>query len=132
MAKAAKDYDFDTMLVALNHHSDDGDNFEEKAVSAAAEKGMGVMVMKVIRPRESVAGLGAQDLINYALSLNKVNGAVIGIDSMKVLKENIVLLKNFKKLSPQKMEELRASLSPFYQNKNLEWMNHGYKDGNWA
>jgi predicted aldo/keto reductase-like oxidoreductase len=132
MAKAATDYDFDTMLVALNHYSDDGDNFEERAVSAAAKKNMGIMVMKVIRPRETVQGLVPQDLIRYALSLNQVHGAVIGIDSIQVLKENIELVKNFKPLTQDKMKELRASLSPFYKNKNLEWMHDAYKDGNWT
>jgi predicted aldo/keto reductase-like oxidoreductase len=132
MAKAASDYDFDTMLVALNHYSDDGDNFEEKSVSAAAENNMGIMVMKVIRPRETVKNLDPMDLIRYSLSLSKAHGAVIGIDSIDVLKKNIAMLKNFKPFSPKKMEELRASLSPFYQNNRLEWMQESYKDGQWA
>ena len=100
MTKAAKDYDFDTMLVALNHYSDDGDKFEENSVLAATKKGLGVMVMKVIRPSETVEGISAQDLIKYALSLKYVNGVVIGMDSMAVLKENIELLKTFKPLTP--------------------------------
>jgi predicted aldo/keto reductase-like oxidoreductase len=132
MAKAATDYNFDTMLVALNHYSDDGDNFEEKAVSAAAEKNMGIMVMKVIRPRETVQSIATQDLIKYALSLNQVHGAIIGTDSIKVLKENIELVKTFKPLAPNKMKQLRASLSPFYQNKNLQWMRNDYIDGHWT
>jgi predicted aldo/keto reductase-like oxidoreductase len=132
MAKAATDYNFDTMLVALNHFSDDGDKFEEKSVSAAAEKNMGIMVMKVIRPRETVNNIVATDLIKYALSLNNVHGAVIGIDSMEVLKENIELLKSFKPLIPEKMNEIRASLYPFYKNKNLEWMKDHYRDGQWG
>jgi predicted aldo/keto reductase-like oxidoreductase len=132
MAKAATDYNFDTMLVALNHYSNDGDKFEEKAVLAAAKKGMGVMVMKVIRPRETVAGISAINLIKYALSLNHVNGVVIGTDSMKVLKENIELVRTFKPLNKERMDEIRMSLSPFYKNKNLEWMYHKYHDGLWV
>jgi predicted aldo/keto reductase-like oxidoreductase len=132
MVKAATDYNFDTMLIALNHHSDDGDNFEEKSVSAAAKKGMGIMVMKVVRPRETVKDISAKDLINYALSLKDVNGAVIGMDSMKVLKENIELMRSFKPLNKEKMDEIRMSLSPFYQNKELDWMQDGYHDGLWT
>jgi predicted aldo/keto reductase-like oxidoreductase len=132
MAKAASDYDFDTMLVALNHYSSDGDNFEENAVSAAKMKNMGIMVMKVIRPRETVEGIDPKDLIRYALSLQSVHGAVVGIDSMEVLKENIELVKSFKPLSPIQMKELKASLSPFYRNKNLEWLRDNYQDGLWA
>jgi len=132
MAKAALDYNFDTMLVALNHYSGDGDKFEELAVSAATKKNMGVMVMKVIRPRETVVGLSAHDLIKYALSLKNVNGAVIGMDSMKVLKESIDLLRTFKPLTEERMNELRMSLAPFYKNRNLDWMQTDYHDGLWV
>jgi predicted aldo/keto reductase-like oxidoreductase len=132
MTKAVKDYNFDTMLVALNHYSDDGDKFEEKSVTTATKKGLGVMVMKVIRPRETVAGISAQDLIRYALSLKYVNGAVIGMDNMKVLKENIELLRTFKPLNKERMDEIRMSLVPFYRNKNLEWMQSHYLDGKWG
>jgi predicted aldo/keto reductase-like oxidoreductase len=132
MARAASDYEFDTMLVALNHYSDDGDKFEENAVSAAAKKNMGIMVMKVIRPRETVIDLDPRDLIKYALSLPNVHGAVVGIDSMEVLKENIEILKAFKPLNQDRMKELRAQLSPFYRNKNLEWMGEHYRDGLWG
>ena len=34
----------------------------------ARQKGMGVVAMKVIRPRETVNGLVADDLVRYALS----------------------------------------------------------------
>jgi aryl-alcohol dehydrogenase-like predicted oxidoreductase len=132
MALAAADYDFDTMLTALNHYSDDGDNFEEKSVSAAAKKDMGIMVMKVIRPRETIKNLDPMDLIRYSLSLSKAHGAVIGIDSIDVLKKNIAMLKNFQPFGPKKMDELRASLSPFYDNNQLEWMQQGYQDGVWG
>jgi aryl-alcohol dehydrogenase-like predicted oxidoreductase len=93
---------------------------------------MGIMVMKVIRPREMVKDLDPGDLIKYALSLPNVHGAVVGIDSMDVLKQNLEILKTFKPLSPNKMKELRASLSPFYRNKNLEWMGEHYRDGLWG
>ncbi len=132
MTKAAADFQFDTMLVALNHYSKDNDKFEEDAVPAAANKRMGIMVMKVIRPRETVKELSAQDLIRYALSLKNANGAVVGTDNMKVLKDNIELVRNFKNLSPARMEEIRMSLSPFYRNKNLEWLQKGYQDGKWS
>jgi len=132
MAAAARNLDFDTMLIALNHWSKDGDKFEEEAVPAAADKNMGVMVMKVVRPREKVKTLAVADLIKYALSLEKASGAVVGTDSLDVLKKNIELVKNFKPLSAQRMEELRMSLAPFNNSKELEWMQPGYRDGHWS
>ncbi len=126
----AAEGDFDFMLIALNHFRE-GQDFEKNAVPIAAKKGMGVSVMKVVRPRETIENLAASDLIKYALTLRDANACVIGIDSMTVLKHNIRLLKNFEPLSPGRMKELRGSLSPFYQDTDLEWMRPNYVDAYW-
>jgi uncharacterized protein len=122
-------FDFDTMLIALNHHKKGNQPFEEQAVPAAAEKGMGVIGMKVIRPRENNENLDPKKLIRYALTLEHIDTAVVGIDSMEVLKENIALLKSFEPLNQQEMEELDMALAPFYRHENLAWMQPGYQDG---
>jgi aryl-alcohol dehydrogenase-like predicted oxidoreductase len=94
---------------------------------------MGVLAMKLVRPRETVQGLDPKELISYALTLRDITAAVIGIDSMEVLKTNIELLKTFKPLSPERMNELHGQLQPFYHNRQLPWMKPGYNDGtNWA
>ena len=129
MKLAAERYEFDTMLIALNHYQKGNEKFEEHAVPFAAQKGMGVLAMKVIRPREKNKNLKATDLIRYALSLKHVNAAVIGTDSLTVLKQNIELIKNFKPLSDPEMERLRVALAPFYRHEGLEWMHPAYEDG---
>ena len=129
MKLAAEMYDFDTMLIALNHQEQGKQPFEEQPVPFAAQKGMGVLAMKVIRPRETVNGLSPDDLIKYALSLKNVTAAVIGTDSVDVLKKNIETLKSFKPLSDERMQELHVALDPFYKSKNLQWMQPGYFDG---
>ncbi|MDX2431268.1 MAG: aldo/keto reductase [Bacteroides sp.] len=130
MKRAAELYDFDAMMLALNHQLSDGSQeFEENPASFAFQKGIGVIAMKVIRPRESIEGLDPGDLVNYALSLNQFHMINVGIDNMEVLKTNIQLLKDFEVLDEQKMKEIRLALSPFYQGKNLAWMKPSYKDG---
>lgn len=129
MKLAAEMYDFDTMLIAMNHQQNGNQPFEEQPVPFAANKGMGVLAMKVIRPRETVRGLDPEDLIKYALSLNGITAAVIGTDSIKVLDKNIETIKNFEPLSDERMEELHVALDPFYKNKKLPWMQPGYFDG---
>jgi len=129
MAQAAQQYDFDTMLIALNHYSDGKENFEKRAIPEAAQKNMGILAMKVIRPRETVPDIHPDDLIHYALNLKHVSAAVIGTDSMEVLKKNIQLVKEFKPMSAQKMNQMTSSLKPFFESKNLEWMNPHYTDG---
>ncbi len=131
MKKAAMNYDFGTMLIAMNHMQE-GEKFEENAIPAAVDKGLGVLAMKVIRPRETVENLDPAKLIRYALSLDHVSAASVGIDSMEVLKTNIELIKDFKPLTEPEMEEMRIALVPFYRHENLAWMQPGYVDGQFA
>ncbi len=134
MALAARQYDFDTMLIALNHYreeveDDEEQDFENKAVPVAAEKGLGVMVIKVIRPRETVKSVTPNELIRYALSLKHVNAAVISVDDLKFVKANIAILADFKPLDKKKMDKIRTALAPFYRHEGLEWMQPHYRDG---
>ena len=89
MAEAARRHDFDTMLIALNHYEERKGDFEGGAIPAAAARGMGIMIIKSIRPRETVPGpLAAEELIRYALSLPHVHAAVVGTDSVEVVQKN--------------------------------------------
>ncbi len=122
-------HDFDTMLIALNHMADRKGDFEKGAIPAAANKKMGVMVIKVIRPRETVEGIVPEELIRYAFSLEHVNSAVIGHDSLDVLKKNIELAKSFGKMTAAEMAALESRLQPFFEGRNMPWLRPGYTDG---
>ncbi|HSO86204.1 MAG TPA: aldo/keto reductase [Draconibacterium sp.] len=128
MKLAAEMYDFDTMLIAMNHQQK-GEKFEENPVQFAASKGMGVLAMKTIRPRETVTSLNPDDLIRYALSLKGVTAAVVGIDKKELVTENAEIVKKFKPFDEEKMKSLRAEMEPFYKSKTLPWMQPGYFDG---
>ncbi|MFP4620699.1 MAG: aldo/keto reductase [Bacteroidales bacterium] len=128
MKHVAENYDLDTMLIALNHMQEN-QNFEERAMPAAASKNMGILGMKVIRPRESIRTLKATDLIKYALSLDHVTAANIAMDSKQVIDTNIEIIKNFEKLPESRMNELQAQLRPFFNHQDVEWMKPGYVDG---
>lgn len=130
MKRAVELYDFDVMMMALNHQSTDGtEDFEGLPAPLARKKGMGVVAMKVIRPRETVNGLSANDLVRYALTLDDFHMANIGIDSKEVLNSNLEILRNFAPLEDEKMNDLRMALQPFYRGRNLEWMGPAYQDG---
>ena len=121
---------FDDMLIALNHYTP-AEKHLGVAMPAAKERKMGLLLMKSVRPRETVEGLQAADLIKYALSLAGPDALVLGMDSMDVVKSNIDILRNFQKLPQERMDELTVQLSPFYRHENLPWMQKGYTDGNW-
>ena len=129
MKAMAERYDFDTMLIALNHQTQGKEDFENHAIPYAANKGMGVLAMKVIRPRETVEGISPDELIKYALSLPYVDAAVIGTDSLEVLKKNITFVKKFRAMTTAEIRQTEAKLKPFFENKNLPWMLPGYRDG---
>jgi len=129
MAALASRFDFDTMLIALNHYAERKGDMENFAIPRAAEKKMGIIVMKVIRPRENIKDLKAEDLIRYALSLEKPHVAVIGTDSLDVVKKNRELLRNFSPMSPEEMEKIKGELKPFFTSKEIPWMQAGYTDG---
>jgi predicted aldo/keto reductase-like oxidoreductase len=129
MAAMVNRHEFDTMLIALNHYEERKGDMENHAVPEAAKKNMGIMVMKVIRPRETVESLSPEDLIRYALSLEKPHVVVIGTDSLGVVKKNRELLINFSPMSPGEMDKIRGNLAPLLASQNLPWMQPGYTDG---
>ena len=129
MAEAARRHDFDTMLIALNHYQERRGDLEGGAIPAAADRKMGVMIIKSVRPRETVAGLAASDLIRYALTLPLVHAAVVGTDSVEVVRKNAALLRDFRPLPAEEMRRLTVKLEPFFAGASLPWMSPGYRDG---
>lgn len=87
------------------------------------------MIIKSVRPRETVAGLAASDLIRYALTLPLVHSAVVGTDGIDIVRKNAALLRDFKPLSPEEMSRLTVKLEPFFAGASLPWMRPGYRDG---
>jgi aryl-alcohol dehydrogenase-like predicted oxidoreductase len=129
MAEAARRHDFDTMLIALNHYQERHGDFEGGAIPVAASRKMGVMVIKSVRPRETVAGLAPADLIRYALTLPLVHAAVVGTDSVEVVRKNAALLRDFRPLPAEEMRRLTVKLEPFFAGASLPWLRPGYRDG---
>lgn len=126
--------DFNTMLIAMNHWNatNNPQKRQEMAIPRAKEKGMAVILMKVIRPRETVTGLDPGDLIKYALSLKGPDVIVVGLDSIEVIDSNLEILRNFEPMDEVRMKEMAMRLSPFYNNNELPWMQPGYHDGLWT
>ncbi len=129
MAAMVNRHEFDTMLIALNHYEERKGDMEKHAIPEAAEKDMGIMVMKVIRPREMVETLSAEDLIRYALSLELPHVVVIGTDSLEVVNKNRKLLMNFTPMTPEEMEKMKGDLTPVFASQDLPWMQPDYTDG---
>ena len=89
-------------------------------------------MIKVIRPRETVAAVTADELIRYALSLGEVHSAMLGMDSLEVVEKNAALLRAFEPLPAAEMARIGSTLAPFFAGRNLPWMDPAYRDGFYA
>ena len=120
---------FDSMLFAMNHYGDNKDNRQGLVIPAAQKQGMGIMLMKTIRPKETIAGMDPNELVRFALSLKGPSGIIVGMDSKKVVDANLKILRNFKPMTEAEITSFRARLDPYFTHQNLDWMKSGYRDG---
>lgn len=123
---------FDSMIFALNHWLNYAEDRQGLIVPAALEKGMGVMLMKALRPRDTNTDLNPAELVRYALSLKGPHGVAVGMDSIKVVDSNLSVLRNFKPMTDDEKIRYASQLTPFFKHQNLAWMKKGYEDGNWT
>jgi predicted aldo/keto reductase-like oxidoreductase len=123
---------FDSMLFAMNHYAGPSDTRQELLIPAAKEKGMGVMLMKAVRPKETIEGVSIPELVKFALSLEGPDGVVVGMDSKNVVDSDLNILRNFKPMDAAEKIRYAELLSPYFRHENLPWMKAGYSDGVWA
>nr|MCU0363318.1 aldo/keto reductase [Bacteroidales bacterium] len=57
---------FDNVLFAMNHYGDNKDNRQGLIVPVARQLGMGIMLMKSVRPKETIKELNPAELVRYA------------------------------------------------------------------
>lgn len=123
---------FDSMLFAMNHYENNKNDRQGMVIPAAKQQGMGIMLMKTIRPKETIEGIDAKELVRFALSLEGPSGIAVGMDSKKVVDSNLNILRNFKPMNADEKLKYAMILSPYFKHENLEWMKEGYNDGYWC
>ena len=106
------DYPFDTCQLPLNcfDSSFEERSFERDVLPELLRRGISPIGMKSLggdgrQVKEKV--VTAEEGLRYAMSL-PVMSVVSGIDSMKVLRQNLKVALNFKQMSPRQMETLRS------------------------
>jgi aryl-alcohol dehydrogenase-like predicted oxidoreductase len=109
--KALEEWDYDVQMNAVSLVTRHIYQFEEKVWPGAAEKGVGLVAMKVFGG-STKAPKGARmpdamkrDALRYALGLPPVNVVIVGIYDDEELKQNLAWLKAY---TPLSAEELRA------------------------
>jgi len=129
--------ELDCVIVAMNHYPRGLDNTTPRldhVIPKAKEKNMGRLLMKVIRPLDTMEGLeiNPEQLLRYALSHDDINAVTIGMDSMEVLKSNIKTLREFTPMNEGEKQVIAQALAPYFNSKDLPWLDSNYRDGNWV
>jgi aryl-alcohol dehydrogenase-like predicted oxidoreductase len=107
------DFPFDTCQLPLNCFDGSFRSFEQEVLPQLVRRGIAPIGMKSLggdgrQVKKKV--ITAQEGLRYAMSL-PVATTVSGIDSMKVLRQNLRVASGFKPMSKRQMEALRRRVS---------------------
>lgn len=116
------DYQFDTCQLPLNVLDGTFRSFEQQVLPELNRRGIAVLGMK------SMCGDGGPvkkkivtpaEALRYAMSL-PVAATISGFDSLKVLRQNLRIARNFEPLTSKEMQELRLRSADFAADGRLE------------
>lgn len=121
----------DAVLTIFPCTRPDGGRYEDELLPLARKKNMGVIAMKTVRQARN-ADLKGTDLIRYALSLDGVHTAIVGLDTLAHLGENAQMASAFKPLKKKEMAALSEDAVRCLAGEVAPWDRPGYRDGQWA
>jgi aryl-alcohol dehydrogenase-like predicted oxidoreductase len=113
LAMLAHGFPFDSVQLPLNCFDATFRSFERDVLPAARNRGLAVLGMK------SMGGEGdavrkkvvtAEEALRYAMSL-PVTTTISGIDSMRVLRQNVRIASGFVPMLPEEMQDLRSRVA---------------------
>ncbi len=107
------DYPFDTVQMPLNPFDATFRSFEQQVLPELARRGIAAIGMKSLGGEGQVVKkkvITAREALSYAMSL-PVATTVSGIDSMRVLRQNLGVARGFKPLDTKAMATLRARVA---------------------
>jgi predicted aldo/keto reductase-like oxidoreductase len=105
-----KPYDWATVQMPLNVMDAHYRSFQHRVLPELVKRGIGPLGMKSLGGAGKIvtdAGVPIEDALRYVLSL-PIASLVSGIDSEKVLEQNLKIVRNFKPMSPQEMKAVEG------------------------
>ena len=118
----AHNYPFDTVQMPLNCFDGTYRSFEQQVLPELERRGIAALGMK------SLGGDGQpilhgivspHEALRYAMSL-PVATTITGIDSLDVLRQNLMIARGFTAMVPEEMQVLRRRCQPFAADGHLE------------
>ena len=115
-------YPFDSCQMPLNCFDASFRSFEQQVLPEATRQGIAVIGMKTFSGDGGAVKkrlVPAADALRYAMSL-PVAVTVTGIDSLKVLRQNLGVARGFRQLGPLELERLRGRYAPLAVDGRFE------------
>src|ERR1700722_867503 len=109
-------FPFDTIQMPLNPFDYSYRSFQKEVLPVAAQRGIAVFGMKSMGGSGEMISNGAltpTEALSFAMSLPGVSTTISGMDSMRVLDQNLEILRNFKPLSEEQIGALRSYAKEF-------------------
>ena len=120
-------FDPDTVLTTFLATESEKGTYNE-LLALARSRHIGVIAMKTIRYGR-LARLPATELLRYALSLDGVHTAIVGLDSLNHLSEDAAVATNFRAMKAVDQFEFHKNASTALASAVAPWERSGYVDG---
>ncbi|HWF20290.1 MAG TPA: aldo/keto reductase, partial [Verrucomicrobiae bacterium] len=115
-------FPFDTVQMPLNAFDATFHSFEQQVLPEVNRRGMAALGMKSMGGTADAVKKGvvkAEELLRYAMSL-PVATTISGMDSLKVLEQNLRVARGFKPMTPEEMDTLRQRCAPMAADGRFE------------
>jgi uncharacterized protein len=115
-------YPFDTVQMPLNAFDGTFRSFEQQVLPEVNRRGMGALGMKSFGGTAMAIKRGVvtpDELLRYAMSL-PVAVTISGMDSLKILRQNLRVAQGFVPMSTAEMQALRARCAPLAADGRFE------------
>jgi uncharacterized protein len=116
LKKGIEQYDFDTILMALNAADKHQASFIDNLLPTAVAKSMGIIGMKVPARGKIFreGGISTMDqAMGYVLTL-PVSTVIVGISTLEELEADVRIARDFKPFLPEQMAELEKLTASYY------------------
>jgi aryl-alcohol dehydrogenase-like predicted oxidoreductase len=114
-------YPFDSCQLPLNVFDGTFRSFERQVLPEVRRQGIAALGMKSLGAGAALKArtLAPADALRYAMSL-PVTTTISGIDSMRVLRQNVAIASGFRPLAAAAMERLRRAVAPVAADGRFE------------
>jgi predicted aldo/keto reductase-like oxidoreductase len=118
----ARPYEWTTVQMPLNILDSQYRSFQKQVLPVLNQRGIAPIGMKSLGGRGNIVqgtGIAVEDALRYVLSL-PIATLVTGIDSEKVLDQNLKIAREFAPMSPDEIAALEAKVKPLAGDGRLE------------